>query len=203
EFDGSTPRPLISRIDAAASQAADALLPDAYQRGLRRGKAGMTAATGGMMPETVYGPENDRARAAAHIAAMDRESPRYPPDADVQASLQRPCEAEGFTQAAGELVRNPAVIGDVLLESLGVATPQLAATLAGGAIGGPTTSAVASGAGAFTTEYGQTILDALQDAAGGNLRDVDAVARALGDEGIMSAAKERAVKRGVPIAIFD
>src|SRR5690606_4204401 len=85
----------------------------------------------------------------------------------------------------------------------GVATPQLAATLAGGAIGGPTTSAVASGAGAFTTEYGQTILDALQDAAGGNLRDVDAVARALGDEEVMSAAKERAVKRGVPIAIFD
>lgn len=198
--DGSFKRSPIARFTDAAGQVVDAITPDAFQRGIRRGEQGFLAATGGMMPATVLGPDADRAATAAQIGSLEREAGRYPQDPGRQAALGRISGAPDLRTAVGEAVQNPGAIADVILESLGVAAPQLAATAVSG---GPVGGALVTGAGSFGTEYGQTVLQAVQEAAGGDLQNVEAVSAALGNPELMAAARASAAKRGVPIAVFD
>lgn len=203
--DGSFKRSPIARFTDAAGQVVDAITPDAFQRGIRRGEQGFLAATGGMMPATVLGPDADRAATAVQIGSLEREAGRYPQDPGRQAALGRISGAPDLQTAVGEAVRNPGAIADVILESLGVAAPQLAATAVSGVAGGPVGvgEALVTGAGSFGTEYGQTVLQAVQEAAGGDLQNVEAVSAALGNPELMAAARASAAKRGVPIAVFD
>lgn len=200
---GEDNRPLIARIEDAAGRVVDAITPDAFQSGRRRGKQGFMAATGGLMPESVYGPEGDRAATAAVIANLEREAARYPQDEERQKALVKIVEAEGFGEAARAIVQNPGAVVDVVLESLGVAAPQMAATGVAGAAGGPVATALGAGTGSFSTEYAQSILEAVQKDAGGDLTNVHDISRALGNPELMAKARERGIKRGIPIALFD
>jgi hypothetical protein len=62
--------------------------------------------------------------------------------------------------------------------------------------------ATAAGTTSFFTEYAST-LDEVMSSRGANMTDPNEVYKVLTDEKIMAEAKDKALKRGVPIALFD
>jgi hypothetical protein len=119
-------------------------------------------------------------------------------DEERLAELQ---ESDGFWDALGYYVKNPALAMQVVAESL----PMSAPTIIGaglGALAGPATAAAAGGAGSFVTEYLASLSEAMKE-EGIDATNPAALREIFSDPEFMAKAREVAAKRGLGIAMFD
>lgn len=151
----------------------------------------------------------DRAGAAADIAAAEREKLRFPADPDTIAGLQEISDSEGFLEALQNIILNPKAVGSVLQESVVSSAPSLG--LAGlGALSAFTPAApispllIAAGAGTGSggVEFGQSILDFARE-QGVNVLDEAELEAFFADPKVSEEAVEFARNRTIPIAGFD
>lgn len=147
--------------------------------------------------------------AAAAIARDEADIARYPRPPEVEAGLREISEADGWLDSAKAIITNPKAILSVIGESIPLSGGPLATAgmgaAAGSAIPGAGTTAGAAagaGAGSFATEYSSTMLEVMRE-NGVDLSDEQAVRDALANEALISEARTRGVKRGIPIAVFD
>lgn len=138
---------------------------------------------------------------AVNLAQRNREVERFPMPANVADGLAEITQAEGFGQAAGAIIRNPQSVLEVTLESLGASAPALAAAVGGSTLG-PGGTAAGAGIGSFAVEYANTINEVVTE-SGGSTTDAFSIGRAMAKPEVMEAAREKALKRGIPIALFD
>jgi len=167
-----------------------------FMRGLARGRRGITLlmGMGGMY-------EGDDAGLAVRLAQQNRQAEAYPIPENVQAGHQAISEAEGFGDAAWAILTHPGAVKETVIESMGISAPSLVGA-AGLSVLGPGGTAAGAGLGSFAVEYGATIQDVIAE-NGVNASDPQAIHAALNDPDIMAAAREKALARGVPIAMFD
>ena len=137
---------------------------------------------------------------------LEEQRPQYSPETEAQ--LLEIDQATGFFDTLGEFITNPRAAGVLALENI----PQMAASIptaiAGGAAGfvSPVPGGAAIGAGTgmalptFGLEYGNVMSEELRK--DGAVTKEDVIAR-LQDEEFMAKARERAIKRGIPIAAFE
>lgn len=138
---------------------------------------------------------------AVNLAQRNREVERFPMPANVADGLAEITQAEGFGQAAGAIIRNPQSVLEVTLESLGASAPALAAAVGGSTLG-PGGTAAGAGFGSFAVEYANTINEVVTE-SGGSTTDAFSIGRAMANPEVMEAAREKGLKRGIPIALFD
>ena len=165
--------------------------------------------------------EQDAAAAlAASLGALDKETaaaliagrtfgPQYVDPAAVQTFSQEINEGE-YWKASGTLLRNPwTIFSRVGAQGMGTSLLPLA-TGATGAVAGsavPVVGTIAGGAvglgiGSGLIDAGATLLEEMAK-AGVKMDDPADVARALGNEALMSRAKETALAHGVAVGVFD
>jgi hypothetical protein len=126
-------------------------------------------------------------------------------------------KAEGW-DAVWAFVTNPIeVTSNIIAEGLAGSIPALGAGLATGGVGAAAGSVVpvvgtAAGftagqvagtfAGSLATEYGSKVLEELQN-EGMDIKDPESIQRFFADQESVDAARDKALKKGVPIAAFD
>jgi len=125
-------------------------------------------------------------------------------------------KAEGF-DAVLAFAKNPIeVTSNIVAEGLAGSLPALGAGLAAGgvgaAIGAPTVIGAPIGftagqvagtfAGSLATEYGSKILEEMQE-GGVDLTKPESIQGFFENEEAVSAARDKAIKRGIPVAAFD
>ncbi len=130
---------------------------------------------------------------------------------------RRAKEIDDIPQAAGKvgydnakgIIESLAAVGshpiDTVLGLAAESLPASSASLAAGAAGsafGPGGTAAGVGMGSFATEVGSTIMSELQK-QGANFDQPETVDAILSDPKKMEAIYQKAVKRGVPVAIMD
>ncbi|MFV0678855.1 MAG: hypothetical protein ACK5NW_00935, partial [Ottowia sp.] len=145
---------------------------------------------------------NPLAEAAGIVASRVREAERFPMPNDVAQGMQAITGARSFSEAGKAIAANPGAVGEVVLQSLGMAAPGMAAGLAGAAVGGPWGAALGAGVGSAATEYAATLLDTLNQ-AGVNTSDRSSLSQALADDKLMSEARSKGVRRGLAVGTFD
>lgn len=138
---------------------------------------------------------------AVNLAQRNREVERFPMPVNVADGLAEITQAEGFGQAAGAIIRNPQSVLEVTLESLGASSPAIAAFAVGSAFG-PAGRVAGSAVGSFAVEYANTINEVVTE-SGGSTTDAFSIGRAMANPEVMEAAREKGLKRGIPIALFD
>ena len=124
-----------------------------------------------------------------------------PPSKAVTEGLREITEAKGFGEALLAIVRNPSATASVIGESLPMSLPALGLGVLG-SLGGPVGTGAGVGTGSAAVEYSASLLTSMQ-AKGIDPLDNDAVIQALQDPAFMAEARDRAVKRGVAIGVFD
>ncbi|MHB1372188.1 MAG: hypothetical protein ACYCW7_18590, partial [Pseudomonadaceae bacterium] len=166
------------------------------QRGVARARRGITLLMG---MAGLY--EGDEAGLAVRLANQNRKVESYPVPENVQAGMQAISGAEGFGDAAWQILTHPGAVKETVLESLGASSPSL---LGAGAMSvlGPGGTAAGAGLGSFVVEYSSTLQDVM-DENGVNASDPMAMHAALNNPDLMDAAREKALARGVPVAAFD
>ncbi|HTO05206.1 MAG TPA: hypothetical protein VL069_15965, partial [Opitutus sp.] len=111
-------------------------------------------------------------------------------------------EAEGLGGALKAVARHPIdSVAGIVAESLPASAPSLALGALGSAAG-PGGTMLGAGAGSFMAEYGNKIQEELQ-AAGVDFQKPETIAKILNDPEQMEAIRTKAVKRGIPVALFD
>lgn len=125
-------------------------------------------------------------------------------------------EAQGF-DAVKAFARNPfEVTTNIVAEGLAGSLPALGAGLAAGGVGAAVAAPTVVGApvgflagqvagtfaGSLATEYGSKVLEELQG-AGMDINNPDSITDFFSRQELVDAAKDKALKRGVPIAAFD
>lgn len=161
--------------------------------GLRRQRdAARTAA--GLAPEGNMG-------LAVQLADQQRQVERFPTPAKIAQGMQDISQSATFSDALSAVVRNPAAVLETTLQSVGASAPALVGAMAG-STAGPVGTATGAGLGSFAVEYGNTLQDVMAE-RGVDARDALAISRALANPEFMAEAREKAVKRGLPIAAFD
>lgn len=181
--------------------------------GWQRGKANALS----LLPDgpAVMDPATGRLTTdrSAEEAALRADQERRAQAADVtSASTDRGFQAFDRANKAGSFggaVRELAgggtdtlgAIAVTLGQSIGMGAPSLALTAATGG-GSRVVTAASAGTGSGLTEFGASIADAMQDAKV-DPTDAYAVGQFLRDPQKMAAAREKAVKRGVAIGVFD
>ena len=141
---------------------------------------------------------------AVNLAQRNREVERFPMPANVADGLTEITQYSRLgetAKAAGAIIRNPQSVLEVTLESLGASSPGIAAFALGSAFG-PVGGAVGAGTGSFAVEYANTINEVVTE-SGGSTTDAFSIGRAMANPEVMEAAREKALKRGIPIALFD
>jgi hypothetical protein len=114
--------------------------------------------------------------------------------------------------------KNPITItSEVITESLGASLPSMAGGMIGGAAEGAIAGAAASGAnpvatgigaaigagaGSFAVEYASKTLDVMRD-GGMDLNDPASIQSFFRDPAKLAEAKDLAIKRAIPVGIFD
>jgi len=125
-------------------------------------------------------------------------------------------DAQGLDALKAFAVNPVEVTTNIVAEGLAGSVPALAAGLttglAGAAIGAPTVVGAPVGflagqvtgtfAGSLATEYGGKILQELQE-AGMDMTNPDSIIEFFSNEELVNAAREKGLKRGIPIAAFD
>tara|TARA_B100000575_G_scaffold31760_1_gene21370 strand:- start:3313 stop:10881 length:7569 start_codon:yes stop_codon:yes gene_type:complete len=136
---------------------------------------------------------------------LEEQRPTYSPE--TQAQLQEINEAEGFFETLGEFITNPRAAGVLALENIPQMAVSIPTSIVGGIVGsttGPAGTAVGLGTGmalpTFGIEYGNVMAEQLR-ASGAETKEQ--VVEKLQDPEFMALAREKAVKRGVPIAAFE
>ncbi|GIK24699.1 MAG: hypothetical protein BroJett006_09450 [Betaproteobacteria bacterium] len=171
-------------------------ITEPVRRGLARGRQGFTVLANEF---GLY--QGDEAGLAVRLADQQRRVERFPIPENIQAGLGEISGASTMGRAIEAAFSNPRAVIETTLESLGVSLPILAGAGAG-SVFGPGGTAAGAGAGSFAMEYSSTIADALAE-SGATMTDAYALGQALRDPKLMAAAREKGVKRGIPIAAFD
>ncbi len=189
----------VKRGVAAAERGLDALrlneaarLPEsagARRRFVNARLAEEAVAVDGLTPAQAAERFDWRTRAAKNIAAQTQRIESLPPAPDL-AGME-----DNFWST---LARNPVeVIATTVAESLPQAVPGMVASLAGGP------AAVAGGAAnSFGVEYANTLLESAGE-QGFDLRDPDRVRAFFSTPAALEQARNKSVKRGLPVAAFD
>lgn len=147
---------------------------------------------------------------AADIAAAQSTIDARPASPETLEFMEQP--DPGFLGSALHLLRNPKIAAEAAVESL----PQSALSLAGGVAGGLAGAArgapagplallsagLGAGAGSGAVEYASKIMGVLQE-AGMDPRDPGSIERFFADESLMAKAKDLAIKRAIPVGLFD
>lgn len=167
----------------------DALMPSGLEA-----KRKLAAEQGGVD----YAPSIER---AVKQAQLERTAQKYSAPADIQNAMQEIGGAQTMGYALEAALSNPRATLEIALQSLGASAPALLAA-AGGSTLGPLGTAAGAGVGSFSVEYASTVRDVMQG-AGLNMTDPVELASGMNDAELMGKAREKAVKRGVPVAIFD
>lgn len=181
--------------------------------GWQRGKANALS----LLPDgpAVIDPATGRLTTdrSAEEAALRADQERRAQAADVTSAstergfqaFDRANKAGSFSGAVRELAGGGAdtlgAIAVTLGQSIGMGAPGLALTAATGG-GSRVVTAASAGTGSGLTEFGASIADAMQDAKV-DPTDAYAVGQFLRDPQKMSAARDKAAKRGVAIGVFD
>ena len=188
-------------------------ITEPVQRGLAQGRRGLTLLFDQM--GIFKGLERQRAAvAAAHgisydpsielavrLAQQQREVERYPVPDDIAQGMQDISNAQTMGDAFTAIRTNPRAVLETTLQSLGASAPALVGA-AGGSVFGPGGTATGAGLGSFAVEYSNTLQDVMAE-KGVNGTDSMSIHAALNNPELMAAAREKALKRGIPVAIFD
>lgn len=138
---------------------------------------------------------------SVRLTQQQREAERYPVPEDIARGMQEIGSAKSMSEALAAIRTNPRAVLETTLQSLGASSPALAMSIGGSAFG-PVGTAAGSGIGSFAVEYGSTMQDVI-DQSGIDTTDPLAVHAALNNHELMEAAREKALKRGIPVAAFD
>lgn len=188
-------------------------ITEPVQRGLAQGRRGLTLLFDQM--GIFKGLERQRAAAAAahgisydpsielavRLAQQQREVERYPVPDDIAQGMQDISNAQTMGDAFTAIRTNPRAVLETTLQSLGASAPALVGA-AGGSVFGPGGTATGAGLGSFAVEYSNTLQDVMAE-KGVNGTDSMSIHAALNNPELMAAAREKALKRGIPVAIFD
>jgi hypothetical protein len=139
---------------------------------------------------------------AAFEADRQRQIEALAPTLDRQAQIDTINRAQSMTESLMLMTRYPAATREMFLNSLGTTAPALGMTVATGVVGGPWSMAIATGLTSFTIEYG-TQFEQVMTEMGYNPNDAMDWATALQNQELVDYAREKGVKRGIPIALFD
>jgi GNAT superfamily N-acetyltransferase len=187
-------------------------ITEPVQRGLAQGRRGLTLLFDQM--GIFKGLERQRAAAAAahgisydpsielavRLAQQQREVERYPVPDDIARGMQDISNAQTMGDAFTAIRTNPRAVLETTLQSLGASAPALVGA-AGGSVFGPGGTATGAGLGSFAVEYSNTLQDVMAE-KGVNGTDPMSIHAALNNPELMAAAREKALKRGIPVAIF-
>ena len=138
---------------------------------------------------------------AVKQAQLERTAQKYSAPADIQQGMQEIGGAQTFGYALEAALSNPRATLETALQSLGASAPALLMA-GGGAALGPAGTATGAGLGSFSIEYASTVRDVMT-ASGINMADPVQLADGLNNSELMSQAREKAIKRGIPVAVFD
>lgn len=188
-------------------------ITEPVQRGLAQGRRGLTLLFDQM--GIFKGLERQQAAAAAahgisydpstelavRLAQQQREIDRYPVPDDIAQGMQDISNAQTMGDAFTAIRTNPRAVLETTLQSLGASTPALVGA-AGGSVFGPGGTAAGAGLGSFAVEYSNTLQDVMSE-KGVNGSDPMSIRAALNNPELMAAARDKALKRGIPVAIFD
>lgn len=188
-------------------------ITEPVQRGLAQGRRGLTLLFDQM--GIFKGLERQRAAAAAahgisydpsielavRLAQQQREVESYPVPDDIAQGMQDISNAQTMGDAFTAIRTNPRAVLETALQSLGASAPALVGA-AGGSVFGPGGTATGAGLGSFAVEYSNTLQDVMAE-KGVNGTDSMSIHAALNNPELMAAAREKALKRGIPVAIFD
>lgn len=188
-------------------------ITEPVQRGLAQGRRGLTLLFNELGVFNGLQRQRDAARAAAglppegnaelavRLANQQREIERYPVPDDIARGMQEISGASTMGYALEAALSNPPAVFETTLQSLGASAPALVGAAAG-SVAGPVGTATGAGMGSFAVEYGSTLQDVMAE-KGVNASDPMAISAALNNPELMAAARDKAIKRGIPIAIFD
>lgn len=153
--------------------------------------AGAKRAVEGVQKDVVPALAKNIARRAREIDAIPQTEGKVGYD-----------NAKGIVESLAAVGRHPidTVLG-LAAESIPSSVPSLTAAAAGSTLG-PGGTAAGAGLGSFATEVGSTIMSELQK-AGADFDNPESVDAILDDPKKMQVIYQKAVKRGVPVAIMD
>lgn len=188
-------------------------ITEPVQRGLAQGRRGLTLLFDQM--GIFKGLERQQAAAAAahgisydpsielavRLAQQQREVERYPVPDDITQGMRDISNAQTMGDAFTAIRTNPRAVLETTLQSLGASAPSLVGA-AGGSVFGPGGTAAGAGIGSFAVEYSNTLQDVMAE-KGVNGTDSMSIHAALNNPELMAAARDKALKRGIPVAIFD
>ncbi len=141
------------------------------------------------------------AEAAAEVAKQQADVETYPYAEDVVRGALEYERAEGVGGKLAALFRNPKFVLNVVGESLGQTVPSVGLG-AVGLLGGPLGVAAGVGAGSGLVEYSASVFQTLVD-KGVDLSNAEQVETAFRNPEWMKEARSHAIKRGVPVGVFD
>ena len=149
----------------------------------------------------------DAATYAERMRVLNRKRGAAAPSGDVAAGLdrlQKANETESYTEVAKEIIKpkNWKALASLIAESAVGTAEAVPITATGIVVGGPGGGAAAAGATSFASEFGAAIGDLLEK-KGVSTSDPVAVRALLEDPKFLSEARERGLKRGIPVAAFD
>lgn len=174
--------------------------PDVISSATQSGLANLQRVTG-----VLYGYLSDDKENAANLIV---EQSKRLKEIGVPPGVQEVYQSQGFGDTLANLITNPETVPYTVIQSLTQFSPVLAAAFPQLAAAGPTfgitgvTGVGTIGAGSLALEAGHTMLEELEH-QGVDLTDRDQVLAALNDPGLMETAKDRGLKKGLPIAMFD
>ncbi|MBK8478121.1 MAG: hypothetical protein IPL39_17990 [Opitutaceae bacterium] len=138
--------------------------------------------------------------AAQRLAAGKRELDALPTSRAKQEFDEAPDTLAGVARA---FVRNPVALPlDLTLNSLPGAVPGMAAGALIGSEAGPVGTMAGAAFGSFAPEFAGKFTEAMEQ-AGANLADPQSIAAFMADDAKVAAARNLALKKGIPIAILD
>jgi hypothetical protein len=168
----------------------------AFMRGFERLRA---------LPDVAQG---DYEELAGHYGAMDK----WRMSDEDMARLEEIRETEGFWAKTGQLLMEPRLVLQTVAESLPMMAAPIAGALGGGLAGGAATGGspigaaggamVGGGLGSYFTEYYNSVGEYFSE-QGVDLTNPTQLKAAFADDVIMDGARDHAMKRGIPIAVFD
>lgn len=169
---------------------------NAAVRGYESGMQGLEAAAAG-------------GGAAEDIAARQKIIDKNKPGRDV-SEFQ---DTEGFGNSLLRFAKDPIdITAEVIAESLGQSWPSIVGGVVGGVAGGKAApgnkiaqaagTAIGAGSGSALVEYSSKVLSSMQD-AGMDMRDPASIRQFFSDPELLSKARTAAVKRAIPVGVFD
>ena len=176
-------------------------------KGLEQKKADAAAAGG-----VSYDPKIDY---AVRMGQLKRREEQFQTPIDIQDEMAQISNAKTFGEAFTAIRRNPRAVGEITMQSAGTFAPVLAVAAAATVAGptGPSTvipfftqqalrRAGTTAIGSYLIEYGST-LDEVMSSTGADMKDPNAIYKIITDDKLMEGARDKATKRGIPVAFFD